>query len=79
MTSLWLSHLRLAQLTQKTFKILWTAVVRPVCVLQVPDSSLLARQQVFNLQTCGGVATGVSTKTCGDLKAAICNRVVAGA
>lgn len=51
-------------------------MVRPVDVLQVPDRSLLARQEVFDLEPRGGVAPGLSAEPCRDLEAAVCHRVV---
>lgn len=66
-------------LTEEAFEVLGTAVVGPVCVLQVPDSPLLARQEVFDLQPCGGVAARLCAEPCGDLKAAVCHRVVSRA
>lgn len=43
-------------LTQKPLEVLRTAMLRPVGVLQVPDSPLLPRKQVLHLQASGGVA-----------------------
>lgn len=63
-------------LTDEAFEVLRTSVVRPVCVLQVPDSPLLASQKVFDLQSCGGIAARVCAEPCGDLEAAVRNRVV---
>lgn len=63
-------------LTEEAFEVLWTAVVRPVCVLQMPDSPLLSREEVLDLQPCRGVAAGLSPKPCGDFEAAIRHRVV---
>lgn len=51
-------------------------MVRPVCVLQVPDSPLLARQEVFDLQPRGGVAAGLRAEPCRDLEATVRHRVV---
>ncbi len=51
-------------------------MVRPVCVLQVPDSPLLARQEVFDLQPCGGIAAGLCAEPRRDLEATVRHRVV---
>lgn len=69
-------HLFMFPLTEESFQVIGTAVVRPVCVLQVPDRPLLARHQVFDLQPCGGVAAGFCAEACCDLEAPICHRVV---
>lgn len=71
-----LDKLIVIQLTEEAFEVLRTAVIRPVCVLQVPDSPLLACQEVFDLQPCGGVAAGLCAEPCGDLEAAVRHRVV---
>ena len=63
-------------LTEEAFEVLGAAVVGPVRVLQVPDGPLLARQQVFDLQPGGGVATGLCAEACCDLEAAVRHRVV---
>lgn len=54
-------------------------MVRPVCVLQVPKSPLLACQEVFDLQPCGGVAARLCAESCGDLETTICHSVVSRA
>lgn len=51
-------------------------MVGPVCVLQVPDGSLLSRQEVFDLQARCGVAPRVRAEARGDLKSPVCNSVV---
>lgn len=51
-------------------------MVRPVCVLQVPDGPLLSRQEVFDLKPRGGVASGLRAEPRGDLEAAVRHRVV---
>lgn len=66
----------LLPLTEEAFEVLRTAVVGPVRVLQVPHCPLLPRQEVFDLQPCGGVAAGLCTKPCCDLKAAVRHCVV---
>lgn len=53
-------------------------MVRPVCVLQVPQGPLLTRQQVLDLQPRGGVAARLGAEARGDLEAAVRHRVVAG-
>ncbi len=63
-------------LTEEAFVVLRTAVVRPVCVLQMPDGPLLARQEVFDLQPCGGIAAGLRAEPCCDLEATVRHRVV---
>lgn len=69
----------LIPLTEEAFEVLRTAMIRPVCVLQVPDSPLLARQEVFDLKPCGGVAAGLGAEPGGDFEAAVRHRVVAWA
>lgn len=54
-------------------------MVGPVRVLQVPDGSLLSREEVFDLQACCGVAPRVCAEARGDLKSPVCNSVVARA
>lgn len=65
-----------AALTQEAFEVLRTAVVGPVRVLQVPHRSFLAGQEVFYLQSRGGVAARLGAEARGDLEAAVCHRVV---
>lgn len=64
--------------TEEALDIFWAALLRPVGVLQVPHGSLLARQQVFDLQTCCGVAARVGAELGGHLELAVCGRVVLG-
>lgn len=66
-------------LTEKSQYIFRTALLRPICVLQVPDRPLLARQQVFNLQPRSGVAPRVRAKFGGHLELAVSGWVVFGA
>lgn len=51
-------------------------MVRPVCVLQVPDGPLLPRQEVFDLEPRGGIAAGLCAEPRCDLEAAVCHSVV---
>ena len=67
------------RLTEEALEVLWTAVVGPVGVLQVPDGPLVAREQVFDLEAGGGVASRVCPEAGGDLEAAVRHRVVARA
>lgn len=66
-------------LTEKTRNIFRTALLRPVGVLQVPNRPLLAGQQVFDLQTRGGIGVILCAKLGGHLELAIGGRVVFGA
>lgn len=66
----------LIPLTEEAFEVLRTAVVRPVCVLQVPDRPLLACQEVFDLEPCGGVAAGLGAEAGGYFEAPVRHRVV---
>lgn len=36
-------------LTEEAFQVIRTAVVGPICVLQVPEGPLMTRQEVFDL------------------------------
>lgn len=54
-------------------------MVGPVCVLQVPDSPLLACQEVFDLQPCSGEAARLCAETRRDLEATIRHCVVSRA
>lgn len=67
------------ELTEEALQVVWTAVVRPVCVLQVPHGPLLTRQEMLDLQPRGGVAARLRAEARGDLEAAVRDRVVAGA
>lgn len=51
-------------------------MIGPVCVLQVPDRPLLACQEVFDLEPCGGVAAGLGAEAGGYFEAAVRHRVV---
>lgn len=53
-------------------------MLRPVCVLQVPDCPLLPREKVLHLQARGGVAAGVCAEPGCDLKPSIGDGVVPG-
>lgn len=75
----WIIKSRLVPLTEEAFKVLWTAVVRPVRVLQVPDCPLLVLGDVFDLQPCGGVAARFRPEARGDPESAVSHRVVPGA
>lgn len=63
-------------LTEEAFIIVRTAVVRPVCILQVPDGPLVPRQEVFDLEPRGRVAAGLRAEPRCDLEAAVCDSVV---
>lgn len=71
-----MSSMTLIRLTEEAFEVLRTAVIWPVCVLKVPHGPLLPRQEVFDLQPCGGVASGLGAEPCGDFEAAVRHRVV---
>lgn len=66
-------------LTEEAFEVVGATVIRPVRVLQVPDRPLLARQEVFDLQPCGGVAARLGAEPRCDLEAAVRHRVVSRA
>lgn len=57
------------RLTEEAFEVLWTAVVGPVRVLQVPHRPLLSGQEVFDLQPGGSVAARLRAEARGDLQA----------
>lgn len=66
-------------LTEEAFQVIRTAVVGPICVLQVPDGPLLTRQEVFDLQPRGGVAARLCAEPRCDLEATVSHSVVSGA
>lgn len=51
-------------------------MVGPVCVLQVPDRPLLARQEVFDLQPRGGIAARLRAEARRDLESTVGHGVV---
>lgn len=65
-------------LTKKSLQVLWTAMLRPVCVLEMPHCPLLACEKVLHLQARGGVAARVRAEPGGDLKPSVGDRVVPG-
>lgn len=71
--------MNLIQLTEEAFEVIGTPVVGPVCVLQVPDGSLLACQEVFDLQPCSGEAAGLCAEPRRDLEATVRHCVVSRA
>lgn len=54
-------------------------MIRPVRVLQVPDRPLLARQEVFDLESRGGVAARLGAEPRCDLETAVRHGVVSRA
>lgn len=72
-------HLGTRTLTQKALEVLWTAMLRPVCILQMPHCPLLPREQMLHLEAGGGIAAGVCAEPRGDLKPPIGDSVVPGA
>lgn len=53
-------------------------MLRPVCVLEMPNCPLLAREEVLHLQTCGGIAARVRAEARCDLKPPIGDSAVPG-
>lgn len=51
-------------------------MLRPVCVLEMPNCPLLACEEVLHLQTCGGIAARVRAEASGDLKPSVGDSVV---
>lgn len=52
------------KLTEEAFKVLWTTMVRPVGVLQVPNCPLLVLCNVFQFQSCGSIASRFCPEAC---------------
>lgn len=65
-------------LTQKSLEVFRTAVLGPVCVLEMPNCLLLPREKVLHLQARGGIAAGVRAEAGCDLKPPISDSVVPG-
>lgn len=66
-------------LTEEAFDIVWATVIWPVCVLQVPDRPLLARQEVFDFESCGGVAARLCAEPRCDLETTVRHGVMSRA